>query len=148
VFARVKESRNGDYLQIVQNYRDSGKVHQRMVLYVGRYESIDHALKLMPRDVAGLRRRATTSEKKYDAMYGHTADPTDKYGEELRRLAARERREGEDLALRLNALRRLVEEHPDLLDRDRGRAERRRRRVHEAFVKGREALRRSAQRRG
>jgi hypothetical protein len=141
MFARVKESRNGDYLQIVQNYRDSGKVHQRMVLYVGHYDSLEHALKIMPRDVSAWRRRATTSEKKYDAMYGHRAGPTDKYGEELRRRAERERREAEGLALRLDALRRLVKEYPGVVERDRARAERRRQRVNEAFTKRRAALR-------
>jgi hypothetical protein len=148
LFARVKGSRNGDYLQIVQNYRDSGKVHQRMVLYVGHYDSLDHALERMPGDVSRMRRRATTSEKRYDAMYGHRAGPTDKYGEELRRRAERERSAAEGLALRLGALRRLVKEYPSVLERDRARAERRRQRMNWAFAKRWEALRRSDQQRG
>jgi hypothetical protein len=51
LFARVKQSRNGEYLQVVENYREDGKVRQRMVLYVGRYDGVADALELMPRDV-------------------------------------------------------------------------------------------------
>jgi hypothetical protein len=44
MFTRVKESRHDKYLQIVENYRDDGRVRQRLVLYVGHYDSIEDAL--------------------------------------------------------------------------------------------------------
>jgi hypothetical protein len=86
VFARVKQSRNGEYLQIVESYRDEGRVRQRMVLYVGHYNSVADALERMPKDE------------------------------------------------RLQALRALVGEHPELLERDRKRAARRVQREREPRV--------------
>ena len=113
MFARVKESRNGEYLQIVENYRDEGRVRQRMVLYVGHYESIDDALHRMPGDLRNWRARRTR----------------------ITRIAGLEefaRKEVEDLNYlieatdgRLQALRALAKEHPELLERDRERAARR-----------------------
>jgi hypothetical protein len=113
MFARVKESRNGEYLQIVENYRDEGRVRQRMVLYVGHYDSIDDALHRMPGELRNWRARRTR----------------------ITRIARNEefaRKEVEDLNYlieatdgRLQALRALAKEHPELLERDRKRAARR-----------------------
>src|SRR5919107_629684 len=107
MFARVKESRNGEYLQIVENYRDEGRVRQRMVLYVGHYDSIDDALHRMPGELRNWRARRTR-------IAGH---------EEV------SRKEVEDLNYligvtdgRLQALRALAKAHPELLERDRKRA--------------------------
>src|SRR5215208_1459657 len=63
MFTRVKESRRNDYLQIVQNYRDGDRVRQRLVLYVGRYDSIDEALHQMPGDLRNWRARRTRMPK-------------------------------------------------------------------------------------
>ena len=113
MFTRVKESRRNDYLQIVQNYRDGDRVRQRLVLYVGRYDSIDDALHRMPRDLRNWRARRTRITR----IAGH---------EEFAR------KEVEDLNYlieatdgRLQALRALANEHPELLERDRKRAARR-----------------------
>lgn len=32
MFTMVKQSRNGEYLQVCQNYRDAGRVRQRLIL--------------------------------------------------------------------------------------------------------------------
>jgi hypothetical protein len=98
VFTRVKESRYSEYLQIVENYRDGDRVRQRMVLYVGPYASIDSALKGMARDIKRVKR------------------------------ADGDQREADELALKLKTLKRLVKEHPDMVERDRLRAERYRQR--------------------
>jgi hypothetical protein len=110
MFTRVKESRQSEYLQIVENYRDGDRVRQRMVLYVGPYASLEAALKSMPRQVGNLRRRVTESER---------------WASEE---AERDRREADELASKLKALQRLVKEHPDMVERDRLRAERYRQR--------------------
>jgi hypothetical protein len=94
VFTRVKETRDNEYLQIVENYRDGDRVRQRMVLYVGRYASIDSALKGMAGDLKRIKR------------------------------ADGDQREADELASKLKALKRLVKEHPDMVERDRLRAER------------------------
>ncbi len=121
MFTRVKESRGSEYLQIVESYRDGDRVRQRMVLYVGRYASLESALDFMPRDVGRLRRRAERSERLGSRWGGHG-------GREEKEGAERDRRAAEELNSRLKALRRLVRKHPDLLERDRGRAERQRKR--------------------
>jgi hypothetical protein len=94
MFTRVKESRHSEYLQIVENYRDGDRVRQRMVLYVGPYASIDSALKGMARDLKRMRRARDTQ------------------------------READELASKLATLKRLAKEYPDMVERDRLRAER------------------------
>ena len=59
MFTRVQKSNGHYYLQIVEDYRDGGRVRQHSVLYVGPYESIDDALRWIPRVSRYLRRRAT-----------------------------------------------------------------------------------------
>jgi hypothetical protein len=110
MFARVKESRGGEYLQIVENYRDDGRVRQRVVMYVGHCGTIDEALERMPKERRALRRQGL-------------------------------REEADHLAEKLGALQRLVSEHPDVLNRDRERAERHAQRKQEAIAKRREARR-------
>jgi hypothetical protein len=50
MFTMLKKSRNGEYLQVAKNYRDQGRVRQRLILYVGPYASIDEALETLPSD--------------------------------------------------------------------------------------------------
>jgi hypothetical protein len=113
MFTRVKEIRQNDYLQIVQNYRDGDRVRQRLVLYVGRYKSIYDALHWMPRDLRNWRARRTRITR----IAGHE-EFSRKELEDLNYLI-----EGTDR--RLQALRALATEHPELLERDRKRAARR-----------------------
>jgi hypothetical protein len=94
MFTRVKESRYTPYLQIVENYRDGDRVRQRMVLYVGRYASIDSALKGIARDLKRIKREGG------------------------------DQGEADELASKLKALKRLAKEHPEMVERDRLRAER------------------------
>jgi hypothetical protein len=107
MFARVKKSRGSEYLWIVENYREDGKVRQRSVLYVGPYKSIDAALQSMPREVSLLRGRASRAGQVESGSLREAAEET---------------------AARLEALRRLLEEHPELRERDQARAARHARR--------------------
>src|SRR5215218_10017456 len=93
MFTRVKQSRNGDYLQIV-----------------GNYDSIDHALQLMARELPRARRRATVAERK-------------PYWQSIGRARAL-REEADRLAAKLEELKHFAHEHPDLVERDRARAKR------------------------
>ena len=106
MFTRVQMSNGHDYLQIVENYRDGGRVRQRSVLYVGPYKSIDDALRQLPRVSRYWRHRATQRS--------------------LPEAIEWIRAEAEALDERLGKLRRLVEEHPDLVEQDRARAQRQR----------------------
>ncbi len=121
MFTRVKQSRNLEYLQIVQNYRDEGRVRQRMVMYVGHYDSIDHALALMARELPRARRRATVTER-YPGWQSES-EPG----------ALRE--EANRLAQKLEELKRFAHEHPDVVERDRARAKRHSQRQREATAK-------------
>jgi|SRR5215203_1540546 len=50
MYARLKKSKDGKYLQIVESYRDSeapGTVKQRLVMYVGHYTTVAEALEEM-----------------------------------------------------------------------------------------------------
>ena len=113
MFTRVKEIRRNDYLQIVENYRDGDRVRQRLVLYVGRYDSIDEALHRMPAELRNWRARRTRITR----IAGHE-EFSRKELEDLNYLI-----EGTDR--RLQALRALAKEHPELLERDRKRGARR-----------------------
>jgi hypothetical protein len=103
MFTRFQKSNGQDYLQIVENYRDGDRVRQRSVLYVGPYESIDHALDMIPRVGRYWRDRATRMDIEW--------------------MRAEAEADADALDERLGELRRLVEEHPDLLEQDRARLE-------------------------
>ena len=108
MFTRVQKSNGQDYLQIVENYRDGGRVRQRPMLYVGPYKSIDDALYQLPRVSRYWRHRATQRSLPVDIEW------------------IRAEAEADALDERLGKLRRLVEEHPDLVEQDRARAQRQR----------------------
>ncbi len=110
MFARVKTSRGGEYLQIVENYRENGKVRQRLVLYVGHYRSVDDALTLLPGEVSSLRGRATRAGQVESGPLREAANAT---------------------AAKLKTLKRILVEHPDLRERDRARMARREQRQRE-----------------
>jgi hypothetical protein len=113
MFTRLKESRRNDYLQIVENYRDGDRVRQRLVLYVGRYDSIDDALHRMRRNLRDWRSRRTRITR----IAGHE-EFARKEVEDLNYLS-------ETTDRRLQALCALTKAHPELLERDRKRAARR-----------------------
>ncbi len=117
MFYRVK---SGGYGQVIETYREDGKVKHRVILYIGHYMTIDEALKRMPRDVSYRRRQATTLEKQVGA---YTIPPScsEEIKEEYRRRraeaearASRAREVADDLARRLDKLRELVLENPSL----------------------------------
>jgi hypothetical protein len=134
MFTRMKRSRNGEYLQVVENYRDKaepGRVRQRMVMYVGPYTSIDQALQQMDWELPQARRRATVAER-------HPF-----WQPEATTVALRE--EANQLAAKLEELKRFAEEHPDVVERDRVRAERRIGHQSEAHAEMVETMRRIAE---
>ena len=120
MFLRTKQSRGGRYSQLVESYREDGKVKQRVVLYVGLYRTIDEALWLMPKDVSSRRREATRLEKKVGFYRIPTTDSEEikeeyrRYQAEAEARASRAREVADDLAQRLEKLRELVSENPSL----------------------------------
>jgi hypothetical protein len=143
VFTRVKQSRNGEYLQVVESYRDQGRVRQRSVLYVGPYESLDDALELMPKQLGAWRRKANRAEKDYEAWSRFP----DLNSEPERKRADYYRRQADHLETKLAEVRKFVEEHPDVLKRDRERAKRQSKWEHkwiEALSRERREARRRA----
>jgi hypothetical protein len=122
MFTRMKQSRDGEYLQIVANYRDGSRVRQRMVLYVGHYESIDKALQLMPRLLTQARRKATVAER--DVAFMRENNYSGGMLKEEEERARKLRAEADGLGQKLDELRRLVADNPELLTLDAARAER------------------------
>jgi hypothetical protein len=55
-YLRTKNVGGRRYHQLVEGYREDGKVKQRVLAHLGRYESVEEALKELPRSIA-LRRR-------------------------------------------------------------------------------------------
>ncbi len=117
MFYRVK---SGGYGQVIETYREDGKVKHRVILYVGHYTTIDEALKRMPRDVSYRRRQATTLEQQVGS-YTIPTSCSEELKEEYRRRraeaearASRAREVADDLAGRLDKLRELVLENPPL----------------------------------
>lgn len=120
MFARVKKSRGGEYLQVVENYREGGKVRQRLVLYVGHYGSVSDALESMPREISYLRGQATRAGQIESGPL---------------REAAR------DAATRFEDLKRLAGDHPGMVERDHARMLRHAERWREAMHSRQEATR-------
>ena len=117
MFYRVK---SGGYGQVIETYREDGKVKHRVILYVGHYRTIEEALQRMPRDVSNRRRQATTLEKQA-GFYTIPTSCSEELKEEYRRRraeeearASRAREVADDLAQRLERLRELVSENPSL----------------------------------
>jgi hypothetical protein len=107
MYTRVQKSNGQDYLQIVEDYREGDRVRQQSILYVGPYESIDHALDMIPRVSRYWRHRATQRSLPEDIEWSRAEAAAD----------------ADSLDERLGKLRRLVEEHPDLVEQDRARVE-------------------------
>jgi hypothetical protein len=82
------------------------RVRQQSILYVGPYESIDDALHQIPRVSRYWRDRATLMDIEW--------------------MRAEAEADADALDERLGKLRRLVEEHPDLVEQDRARVQRQR----------------------
>jgi len=117
MFTAVKQSRNGEYLQVCENYRDAGRVRQRLILYVGPYPSVDDALVNMPKEIKNLRTQATKRERSDLSAIGLQAGQA--------AMIAELRSEAGSEAERLAGLRELVEKDPGMVERDRARAIRR-----------------------
>jgi hypothetical protein len=146
VFTRIKQSRDSEYLQVVEAYRDGGKPRQRMVLYVGHYESLDQAMDRMRHELTQLRRRATMAERRHQeqvefyASYGEGARKDKIVQERLAQLkeeAEQARRAVEWLERKLEEIRNLVAHNPKLLEQDRERVKRLERQEIEAIAAAR-----------
>jgi hypothetical protein len=120
MFTMVKKSRNGEYLQVCQNYRDAGRVRQRLILYVGPYQSVEEALTSLPREVKNLRTQATKRERA-----DYPADAPDWLPDARAAMIAELRDEADQKAARLARLRELCEANPQMVANDAARAIRR-----------------------
>jgi hypothetical protein len=119
MFTQVKQSRNSEYLQVVESYREEGRVRQRSVLYVGHYDSLDDALDTMRRELRYLRGRATTAKRHYQEQEGTGA--SERLLEDCRCWAESTRRAVEDKERKLAEVKNLIAHNPQLLERDRER---------------------------
>jgi hypothetical protein len=114
VFVKAKNVGGKKYYQLVENYRpeESNTPRQRVLLHLGRYDTVEAALKGWPREIRGLRRDAAKIRERYenwpskdgsdDAVPGHMRA-------RLRTARFVEHR-ADALALHLVRLKRLVRE--------------------------------------
>jgi hypothetical protein len=83
--AYVRKNRvdNGVYYQVVEGYREGGKVKQRVLAYLGTHNTVDKALEKLPRDIElqrtimpnypvkawpGMQRRISSMEKRLEKI--------------------------------------------------------------------------------
>ena len=66
MFVRVKKTGNYSYTQIVENYREDGKVKQRIIATLGQYEALSESGKLDA--LARSLLKYTTSVRAVDAL--------------------------------------------------------------------------------
>jgi hypothetical protein len=68
VFVRAKKVGGGTYYQLLENYRleESHTPRQRVLLHLGRYDTVEAALKGWPREIRGLRRDAAKIRVRYE----------------------------------------------------------------------------------
>jgi hypothetical protein len=82
-YVRKKRVDDYTYYQVVEGYREDGKVKQRVLVHLGIYKSVDKALEKLPQDIEiqrvtmqnypvsawpGMRRRLVSWEKRLDKI--------------------------------------------------------------------------------
>src|SRR5215217_41175 len=60
-FVRRTRSRGGEYYQLVESHRVEGKPRQRVLIHLGRYPTVDDALREWPKEIERLRHFARES---------------------------------------------------------------------------------------
>jgi hypothetical protein len=115
VFVHTKKSRNHTYLQIVENYREDGKVRQRVVQYLGNYDSPEEALEGMSHRLRRARTMANRMERTATNVSGRAHE--DPKARALIDQAATARQRADDLAAKVTRLKTLLEGHPSLRTR-------------------------------
>jgi hypothetical protein len=63
-FVRTKRVDGGEYFQLVENYRDGGKVRQRVLAHLGRYPTVEAAIEESERGLEWQRSRAERDRAK------------------------------------------------------------------------------------
>ncbi len=66
MFVRKKKVGSHEYYQLVENRRESGKVRQRVLAHLGRYESLEANLEDLERDLAEYRQAARGHREKQE----------------------------------------------------------------------------------
>jgi hypothetical protein len=68
VFVRAKNVGGKKYYQLVENYRPEGSntPRQRVLLHLGRYDTVEAALKGWPREIRSLRRDAAKIRERFE----------------------------------------------------------------------------------
>ena len=68
MFVRAKKVGGGTYYQLLENYRleESHTPRQRVLLHLGRYDTVEAALKGWPREIRNLRRDAAKIRERYE----------------------------------------------------------------------------------
>jgi hypothetical protein len=110
MYARKKRSRFTDYLHIVESKRVPGKPYpqQKVVLYVGPYDSIEEALERLKRERTQWRSKATR-------FRNHAKEiENPQYAQAMHQYAVEAGKKAEDANRKLCRLQELMTTHPEL----------------------------------
>ncbi len=66
-FVRRKRVGGGEYYQLVESRRVDGKPRQKVLVHLGRYPTVDDALRRWPREIGRLRRAGAANADKLEA---------------------------------------------------------------------------------
>ena len=67
-YVRKKQVKGTQYYQLVQSRRVNGNPRQRVLLHLGRHQTVDAALKEWPREIRRLRRLAVKKRRDAQAL--------------------------------------------------------------------------------
>jgi hypothetical protein len=75
-FVRRKQVRPYEYYQLVESYLVNGKPHQRVLLHLGRYPTVEAALEGWPKEVESLHRFASQRRDKPERLTKNSSSQT------------------------------------------------------------------------
>src|SRR5829696_1425926 len=68
-FVRKKRVNGHEYYQVVENYRENGKVRQRMLEHLGKYPTVEEAIEYRRRKVEHYRYESRRAKATANMMY-------------------------------------------------------------------------------
>lgn len=109
MFVRSKKVKDGKYYQLVESYRPEGSKtpRQRVLIHLGRYDTVEAALEGLPKDIRKLRRQASKDRRMLGGKLAEEVEAEPMYRDTLARATSQEK-QADDLESKLERLTALV----------------------------------------
>jgi hypothetical protein len=107
MFVRKKVVKGGDYYQLVESRRVDGQPRQKVLLHLGRYETVEAALKGWSKDIKRLRRQARRERERLRQDVPERREPFP-FERDMLKKAENAERKAASLANKLERLRGIV----------------------------------------